>query len=239
MNIHDFYPVNLEEKVAANSIAAWRHFLERREVRFAAYLNVEGRRGFLKVPTSLTTSEGQEMVRILFARAIEELLEAREAQTPSHRREELIDSLNYFLSISLLEGSIFPGVTEALWRGWAFNAVEPTLNQPPFDQFLSHVLSDIFPFLDKLRNRAWQRNAQSLYFDGWSNLLAFYAGLSDGLKPFFGTWTSFAKFYIAKDEVLKFRLDFLKFFGDRLFFFFINVFYFRTGLCFEVLVKVN
>ena len=62
--------------------------------------------------------------------------------------------------------------------------------------------------LSKLRNRSWQRQAQSVYFDGMPQLehVMFELGcLVAG--AFDSEWDEFVALYISKDNVLQHRLE--------------------------------
>ena len=79
--------------------------------------------------------------------------------------------------------------------------------EPEFSEYeLGNHLVLAGRFLSKLRNRSWQNNAQSLYFDGHQALEDFVATCTQSIYTQFQSWDEFASFFWAKDAVLKWRL---------------------------------
>ena len=235
MNINDQWPDELPRDVKRNSLVAWDYLLSLRlrSYRGFAQVEMEGNKGFLRPSADLATSLGQEMVRVLFARGMEELIEAMDAEDTDHVLEELIDSLNYFLAIPLLAAGTELGDSQVTVLGYtaqvcydAFDSLHvetgvgiPDLNAATSGKGIPEVdvlspggivglLTSAGTMLEKLRNRGWQNSPQSLYFDGYPSIAGFirylirmYCGTA-----FKGDWEHFAKFFIAKDKVLQFRL---------------------------------
>lgn len=199
MNISDLWPVETPEH---NSAETWEHLLALRTETFTAFAELESKQGFLQPKVSIRTTQGQEMVRILAFRVLEELGEAHMSTSSDHYYEELIDALNYLLSIFVLTGEHDPLMHPSLAR--LFEEAHR-----PATRLTRMQLGDVVILLgaqlgDLLRNRSWMQNTQNPYFD--ASLLEITAPVFSLIFANFDTFEKFWQFFIAKDNVLQFRL---------------------------------
>lgn len=211
MNIQQFWPAELPEVLQENTIAAWSEILIQRKEVYAGFCRIEEQHGFLTRSASLATSQGQEMIRILTMRMIEEILEMMHSGDPRHVKEEVIDAFNYGIMVALLDSSI----TASMWsdllrkcRSGFEHDLRGVMSGPSFEQaaFMG-LLDQLHSMLEKLRNRAWQNRSQSTYFDGWPQVLDFAEYLVAYIAIFFSDWEEFVSFYLAKQSVLTFRIE--------------------------------
>jgi len=170
---------------------------------------IEETRGLLKSNLYLDSPRGQDGIRLLLMRSIEELLEVLTADLQLHQQEEVIDSINYLLSLLCLDQDAFPRAAELFskrvlerWPAVKFNV----FSKDSLGDVLIRVLYPASSVLELLRNRSWQYHAQSCYFDGLVDLSWYVADTFLNLLGFFTDWWEFLSFYIAKDRVLQFRL---------------------------------
>lgn len=202
MNIQDFLP---EKVPTSSSVEIWDSLIDLRQKTFTGFLTVEANNGFLRPKVSLATSHGQEMVRILCFRVLEELAEAYDSNDREHYLEELIDAFNYLLSLFLLEGEIPSGLSEKLHQ-MTEKYLDPDQETVKLTLALmgNATLQLGSKLGDTLRNRAWMNHAQNTFFDGQlTELLKPVIALILSLFPDFATFYSM---YVAKDSVLQFRL---------------------------------
>ena len=139
--------------------------------------------------------------------------------------EDLIDAMNYGLSMVFLEDAEdYHGLPELLaeqfqlvstWSRPEFPVwFHASVEEPIPDEVTElwwEMMRDLLEYSDlmlsSLRNRAWQTQAQSMYFDGWTELLEWMVNLVSGIYQLFALdSTELVDLYIAKDKVLKFRL---------------------------------
>lgn len=211
MNIHDFWDGVIPDPEP--SLETVQEALRLRRSTYRGFAELENHYGFLTPETDLAGSAGQEMVRILLLRGVEELLEAQNSSSFSHFREEVIDSLNYFWTLGILDPK------KIRERVLAENLLQSILlvRYCPEDETLpslrrrvregwGDILEAAHPLLESLRNRAWQHQSQSLYFDGVPALLQFLRRTTRQLLEYFPSWEEFHRYYLAKDRVLQFRL---------------------------------
>lgn len=202
MNIQDYWPV---QDPPAPTAETWAQMLKMREATFRGFATIEEKKGVIRPTVNLGTPHGQEVLRLLVFRCLEELGEAYLADNDDHYYEELIDAFNYLLSLFVIEkdssftqDKLFPHLA-LLSR--VFGARKQRMNLA----YIGQITVDLGGRLgDYLRNRPWMHNAQSTYFDGdlvqlLENPIAYFFQLF----PSFGT---FWKYYVAKDAVLQFRL---------------------------------
>jgi hypothetical protein len=220
MNIIDVWPSESELGPFLehpHDQACWERILALRYDTARGFAEIEEQRGFLTKGINLSTTHGQEQVRILFARGVEEYLEALDAKDPKHVREELIDAVNYWLCIAVQDVEFeYSRLSEFLSV-----TLNPVFNTPEYSYDFTDgarqamlwtgfktILFAANPLLEKLRNRAWQNSAQSTYFDGRPQLYTFTKIMLREiiLKGFAGSWEDFIAYYIAKDNVLQFRI---------------------------------
>ena len=208
MNINDV-EVRNEEIPETSSEEFWENFMDLRKLRFHGFCAIENENeGIVQPQVSLSTAKGQEAFRILSFRILEELAEALNSHDEDHYFEELADALNYLLSIPFLDHDVVS--VDKIVRILHLSAlVEGAFKN---DRLTAEDLGRITLTLgvqigDKLRNRAWTATPQDFYFDGQTELLS---GLQSIVKLIFASFIHFrslAWYLIAKDKVLKFRLE--------------------------------
>lgn len=210
MNIRDagMFPEGpLPENIAYPRTDSVMSLLETRCRTYQGFAEIEQARGFLTPTAPLHLPKSQEMVRILLLRGIEEALEANSSGTEDHYLEEMIDALNFWLAILVLDPKLSRGpLADSFIFGWMEATARPT--EPVHHRDLVwDVLLTMNGVLEKLRNRPWQRNAQSTYYDGIPEIQEFAKQLGLTMCLVFKRdWEMFVRFYLAKDNVLQFRL---------------------------------
>ena len=228
MNITETWPQQAEPfPLEAATIS---DFIIRRIDTYRGFASIEQGKGLLSPTVRLQTSHGQEMLRVLMFRVIEEVAESIDATDPNHVKEEAIDAINYLWSMLIIDDSrsnpstvvtdlLNTFITPSSVCQMTFNVeVEdhfvPTyphsnhgyarrLNPTDLGQISIWLAGDVG---NVLRNRAWMQNAQDVYFAGYKTLLLSIYRVTALLMMPFESFDEFARFYIAKDEVLKFRL---------------------------------
>ena len=202
MNILDFWPDYVGEVEVSEDY--WNDIFQRREDTFLGFLKVEAEKGFLK-PSSIHLSQTQDMVRILLFRTLEEFSEALDADDIKHHQEEIIDALNFLYSIYFLDTSYLNGD----------DIIRELMSYIPASAFYGDILTinDLGQltyycgeFGDYLRNRSWMNQPQDLYFNGSVELLKLFRKVTTIAFRAFKNFDEFYRFYVAKDEVLKFRI---------------------------------
>lgn len=176
---------------------AWNYLMDLREATFHGFAEREARKGLVSLPVSLNTAKGQDVVRLYAFRALEEYNEALEASDYDHVLEELIDSFNYWTSIRFIEARPWPN--KPSWPVH-FGHVRPNL------QDLGSMTARIASVMDLFRNRSWMENAQDMYFGGYGQLGQAIDYAVNLIASCFGSFDEFWHYFIAKDNVLQFRL---------------------------------
>lgn len=206
MNIQDF----MDEVIESGPYTP-AQLLAERKASFLGFCEVEKGQGGIDPAVDLSMPEGQRNARVLFARCIEEVLEAIEADDEDHFYEELIDALNFGASILYLSGlspEAEPRVTNALTAGLTEKSIYKSdvglTKSVTLVGFVAFVFGD---FLPKLRNRSWQNSVQHPYFMGEDELTGCVINLWLIIAQRFKSYDHFAEFFMAKDRVLKFRLE--------------------------------
>lgn len=199
MNIHDLWP---EVNAPKESADAWYDLLNLRQETFTAFVAIEESAGVMAYPSSLSSKAGQDRARLLMAKCLEEYVEAMNADSRDHKLEELIDSLNYLWSILLLDDSIARYVfanedTISMWRNASYRYSLFEL------QLVTYTLLGV---TDTFRNRAWMHNAQDIHFSGREQLIKAVGLCTQRLLQHFQSWSEFWTYFVAKDNVLQFRL---------------------------------
>lgn len=203
-------PPDLETKI--------RWMLEYREVVFDGFYKLEVAQGTAPEVRSLSTTQGQDAIRNYLFRTLEEIGESILSHDRPHLLEELIDAVNYYLSVMMFDPvSIDPNrlhvvLEEVLSQNWfskdahlkghvVFSDVDRTY-------FLGKATLQCSVISDYLRNRSWMRQAQANQFAGADemfNFLRFF--MTCMILPYFCNLDEFYSYYMAKNDVLKFRLD--------------------------------
>lgn len=217
MNIHDFWPS--EDQVPPFTEQAALSLLHRRRKSHLGFLHVEAQMGLLRPGMRLDTAPGQEAARIYVMRGIEEILEAWEAREEPHQKEEMIDAINYFWTLAIFDDHLWgegrPVVSPFIIA--AFSIAFPELREgenplPRRDtlfklEVLPKILNRLNSFLATLRNRGWQNAPQSSYFEGVEELGRFLTTITAFILSHFESWDEFWQYYVAKDEVLLWRIQ--------------------------------
>lgn len=202
MNVLDVLDVARNE-VPPLTRAGVTALLSMRRASFAGFAAIEQRnRGIITPNLALSSAQGQEAARVLLLRVLEEMMKSHGSSDPHHTKEELIDALNYLWSLSCFAdvpptraiSAISAGLEDAGW------------GNPASTRDLNILLGYMDPFLQKLRNRTWQRSPQSLYFDGIFELERLLDYGTSFIAMGFPNYDVFATYFIAKDHVLQFRL---------------------------------
>ncbi len=191
-------------------------FLEMRQAAYRGFASIEQDKGLLQPTASLNTPKGQEMIRMLMFRTIEECVESLMSEDPEHRLEELADAYNYLWSILILDPDrlniaetgimlhkAFTDPVAATNLTWQPGQVGKSLETHDIGEIATWLAGDVG---DVLRNRAWMQNPQDMYFAGLQVLRLSICRVSYRMYQAFPTWADFARMYIAKDAVLQFRL---------------------------------
>lgn len=195
----------------ANSVAAWENILTRRQSTFMGFINRESEKGIIVIPASLASPKGQDSARLLFFRSLEEYVEASSASSNTHVLEEIIDAINYALSCLFIEqtehqlDSLSVLLHERSEQMFSVSHRAGGRVRPiEFD--VGRVAGFLARLTEQFRNRSWMEQAQDVIYDGHqaytdtiTKVVLYYLG-------HFHTWESFHQLYVAKDEVLKFRL---------------------------------
>jgi hypothetical protein len=208
MNVADVI-ANIAAK--PNIEEVWSSLLSRREATFRGFAELEENNGLIKPKVNINTAKGQELHRLMLFRVLEELSESYESIDPMHRREEAIDAFNYLLSFMMLDPLAFSrtdlvaNLNSLSYR--VFDQDPLLLDQPltlPILGQLTYSIAGRVP--DFFRNRAWMNNPQHPYFEGHALVLAIFAETSCAIFSIFPDWDTFYRLFVAKDEVLQFRL---------------------------------
>jgi len=203
MNIHDV-KVDLPDETLREF---WTRFMDLRKKRFYAFCEVEVHNNGLVQPNiSLSSARGQEAFRILAFRVIEELAESIQANSVEHKLEEMADAINYVLSIPYLDLSIISSTS--VLESCIFLSKPGNFLGSQLDFYdLGGVAYQLgVETGDYLRNRAWTKNAQDLYFVGARKLMECLQIILSVLFVPFVDFDQLRWYLIAKDEVLKFRI---------------------------------
>jgi len=212
MNINDFFS-KVKGTAPIMDKSALGVLFTRRSLTFRDFCQLESRHGLLTVDTPLTSSKGQDSYRLLVYRFEEELYESLAAFEKAHVLEEAIDAINYLWAIPLIEAPFsFGEVTK--FQGMVMNTLINNLSfledgSGPRDLNTGHILKimDLL-FLEMsplLRNRAWMNNTQQTDF-AYRRLAVTIGEISWIILGVFRNWPEFWEYFIAKDEVLQFRL---------------------------------
>lgn len=207
VNITRFWPE--PEEIPLPTEEGWLLLLEMRERTFLGFVAQETIRGFLRAEATLSSPEGQEMVRILLYRVLEEFVEAQMSIDPVHLKEELIDAINYLLCIPLIDKKLFTKETLAnrLFRLTTDERFGCRKGPIRLDEVGSLTLLLCGELADSFRNRPWMHQVQDVYFSGDRLFLEVLEKSMTLLFSHFDNFSDFASYFIAKDRVLQFRLN--------------------------------
>lgn len=199
MNIRDYWPLNPPEVLAQKE---WEEMVQHRLETFQGFARIEESRGFIKVKVNLSTAYGQETLRLLAFRVLEELGEAHLSTEKDHYYEELIDAFNYLLSMTFIEGKVDPKLIDQLV------ASTPVIGKHPSQMnfsMIGYITVELGGRLgDYLRNRPWMNNVQNTFFDG--DLVSLIKTSLEQILSLFPSQKIFYQYFMGKDNVLQFRL---------------------------------
>lgn len=190
-----------------------KNLFQLRYETFSGFSKIEQEKGFIQCGSSLSFPKGQEMARILLLRSMEELSEAADSTYPQHFYEELVDALNYAWSIPLLNKKEIPPTFYHLVMASSNSvkreqeAVGRLIMTASPETFIGRYMMTAAPLLEKLRNRAWMNNSQSMYFEGWPELTVLTGAATYYVTSQFESWKQFVQYFVAKNNVLQFRLS--------------------------------
>ncbi len=209
MNIRStgMWPEDLDDGLTTISETSLAHLFELRTTTYRGFAFVEKSKGLLEPEMSLTSVKGQEAIRILTQRGFEELVEAIDSSSRDHFLEELIDSVNYFWVLAVLDPDTPLQKIKEVMVDQLLIAEKSQIHYGIDAPNIGHLMVKMGPVFEKLRNRAWMNNPQSQYFDGWPEIARFLSLHLTHVLRCFLNWQEFVKFYIAKDNVLQFRLN--------------------------------
>ncbi len=205
MNIRDYWPTQTDK--FENTPATWKFLLELRRSTYAGFAGLEKTKGFLQPKASINSASGQEMVRILMFRTLEEISESYLAEDLDHIREEAVDAMNYLLAVHAIDPVNVPEdqLIETLMK--AADRPDNYWNVKPWRERIGEITILVAGELgDVLRNRSWMNNAQDTYFSGQTVLHRVFYEVAEMLMITCVDFDQFVRYFIAKDEVLKFRL---------------------------------
>lgn len=188
----------------------WIPLLEMRHQTFLGFANIEQAKGFVAPKASFSTSRGQEMLRILLFRVIEECVESFQSTERTHLLEEAIDALNYLLSAAMLDPRVFTpeSLSNLCHSSWNQVQLQMLWKSRLTTEDLGLISISLSGDLtDSFRNRAWMNNSQAIQFEGNEIMAIALKAVMIKLFSLFTDWSEFYRFYIAKDMVLQFRLN--------------------------------
>lgn len=224
MNV-DYYIKNgaVSEAMETETImwkAPARQVLLRREQTFTGFCQIEQNQGGLNPSENLSGTRGQECIRIIFARVLEELTEAADANDPQHFMEELIDVVNYATSMIFFKYSgrqevieeVIAGIDHLFSEKKISGCLSPThfsgIHQHPvYTRTIPSICLAFSELLAKLRNRSWQNGSQHPCFMGQMELVNAVLTVWSEVFEYFPNRMSFLELFLAKDMVLQFRLQ--------------------------------
>ena len=193
--------------------------LDLRKKTFHGFCAVEVQQGGLDPLVPLTTPRGQESVRVLVMRTLEEVMEAYHSHEKTHYQEEWVDAVNFATSLLFLPHQnqakafldfIHLGASLQLedevgqYKPASWDSIRTIFNR----QFVTDtLLMKAHPLLETLRNRAWQNQVQNPHFMGSTPLIHFVYEVWFYAIEANGGWDHFCQMYKAKDAVLQFRLS--------------------------------
>ena len=199
MNVREYLPAYVD--VPDPSVQVLEKILSTRQKTCWDFWTVERANGAHANGLILTTKPGQEQARLFLMRGLEELAESFDSTDELHRQEELIDAFNFFFNITAMD-EYHPDARQALALGMADASLSTRHQVIDFNVIMSYL----HPFLEKLRNRAWQQSVQSIYWDGLGAAQVMLANIYRAILASIGGWEVFYPLFYAKDDVLQFRL---------------------------------
>ena len=209
MKVDDYLQEIPEVRFSLDEVRA---IVKLRDKTFRAFASIEKNNGFIRPSVSFSTSQGQEMLRIMLFRVLEEVIESSESKARLHIQEELIDALNYFMSALMIDHHYFTiDQVSALTFTTIMNHstwLEPGTIEPPTYYNIYRVSYLICGRMaETFRNRAWMNQTQQSFFHGYLNAAECYTEFLSFILDYFSSWEEFHRLFVAKDMVLQFRLE--------------------------------
>lgn len=226
VNIQQFLPQYTPVELRRLDAELWLKLLERRKLSFEGFFETESKSQVgLYSARTVHIARGQDYLRGLFFRVIEEVGEALESSDYDHFLEELIDAVNYLLAAAIFDESLFTHAELAVILEKACMLETPTVKRQdvpkngfPFTMMadpnrglevellgeISYLCSTYIG--DVLRIRSWTEVPQDLYFAGKTRFVVVLGLVFSRLFMLFPDSDTFYRFYVAKDDVLQFRL---------------------------------
>lgn len=193
-----------------------KELVSRRHDKVSRFREIESRKGLLGNGTdlSLDSPTGQDLFRLFLFRMLEELVESYEAVDPDHIKEEFIDALNYLFTAMFLDEKYFsPAVVtraldELIVEDMADGMFFTRFGKIPqlSTELLGHITILTMQIPEYFRNRSWMHNAQDYVFTGREQVITLLRELFMIGISLFATYDEFHRFFLAKDNVLDFRL---------------------------------
>ncbi len=208
VNIKDCWPQQVDAD--PNDPQVWEGLLQRRRFTGDSFLKREVEKGIIHYITRFDQPPGQDTLRLTMFRIIEEYGEAVEASDEEHVLEELMDAFFFLLEIPMLDRYVSIPIIEMkemlyelAQRDTVFQGIRTST---VLGQELGAIAYGFALFTDHLRNRSWMNHAQDVYFAGAKDLKELIRTTAHVIFSSFDDWDQFWHYFIAKDEVLKFRL---------------------------------
>jgi len=206
VNIQNFWPP--DSVVPEYSRAELGKLLQRRFKVSQGFYALERAQGHFPAVVDLAMPDTQDYVRLLAFRFLEEVSESFDSTDEAHRLEELIDAMNYLLNIAQIDAKY---VSEAE----VINIMDDVISRNYWGHELMqavHTYKEVMigitgKLADTLRNRSWMVQAQDLQWAGKEVFLKVFRLAFAAVISEFPNWESFWKYFVAKDDVLNFRLE--------------------------------
>jgi len=207
---YDAIPNDLETKI--HDMCSYR------ELVGTGFYDLEVEQGTAAKVRSLSTTQGQDTIRNYLFRTLEEIGESILSIDRAHLLEELIDAFNYYLWVMMFDpvaidpNRLFVVLEEVLGQDWFSkdanlkgHIVHSTVDRT---YFLGKATLKCSVISDYLRNRSWMKQSQANQFAGADEMFDFLRFFMTRLiLPYFCNLDEFYSYYMAKNDVLKFRLD--------------------------------
>lgn len=205
MNIRDYWN-GLPTEPYRNTPKVWNQLLDLRVKTYRGFAELEKTKGFLQPEASLNTAMGQEMARILLFRTLEEIGESYLSDDPDHIKEEAVDAVNYLLALHALDPKTLDRERLVTALGYSLPG-DSNWNLAMSREVIGEITVRVGGRLgDLFRNRAWMEHAQDTHFVGLSELMMTIRFVMSHLIGTCVDFDEFCRFYVAKDQVLQFRL---------------------------------
>ena len=207
VNIQHFWPP--DSAVPDYSRHAVGQLLQRRFKVSRGFYELERQQGHFPEEVDLATPDTQDYVRLLGFRFLEELSESRDSVDEAHRLEELIDAINYLLNMAQIdaryvsEAELVNYIDQCIQRD-VWGCFYLTNSDSNFIEIVTGITGKM---ADTLRNRSWMEQAQDIQWSGKFVFMEVFKNAFELIISEFPSWEIFWKYFVAKDDVLNFRLQ--------------------------------